>query len=269
MWLLAIGTAASACDRAVPPAAGLAAAADAVVIGHGDRDRLVVDLVLRGEVGADALEVRVEKLCGRVDALDTAPFAYHLRRDPDAWVVLADGRAPAGLKVPTEIVAAVARAGNTAWSPVSDGWSTMIVEELARAGEPPGTSLTAVIRNHSPASRTLQWRDWPREQASHVTLAVAGPAGSVAAVPTQITPDAVQAYFEPNGRAFEIALEPGEFWLFPLATIDAAPEGWGYKEALNFSYYPLVAPGKYEIVARFRNLADPAPPPTAALIVSR
>jgi hypothetical protein len=269
MWSWTIAVATWACDRALPPPSGLAAAADAIVVARGEGNQIQVERVLRGEVRQGRLNARIEPLCGMAEPLPNAAWLYHLRHDPEGWVVLADGRFPVGNGVPVPVLEALANADRARWSEVTDGWSTLLVEEEPRPDAPPGTTVVAGIRNFGPAARTITWTDWPRTNASHVTLDVLGPAGPVQAVPTGIDDQATRTYLAANGRHFEITLQPGEFWLFTLPLIDAAPAGWGYKEELDFRYYPLATPGAYSVTAHLLNLTDPPLPPTTPLHITR
>jgi hypothetical protein len=51
-----------------------------------------------------------------------------------------------------------------------------------------------------------------------------------------------------NPHRFDLALKPGESF-FCLDRISSAEPGWGFKERIDFRYYPMAVPGEYAISA--------------------
>jgi hypothetical protein len=59
---------------------------------------------------------------------------------------------------------------------------------------------------------------------------------------------AIRDFFARNPHRFDLALKPGESFLC-LDRISSAEPGWGFKERIDFRYYPMAAPGEYAISA--------------------
>jgi hypothetical protein len=59
----------------------------------------------------------------------------------------------------------------------------------------------------------------------------------------------VREFFSRNPHRFEQRLRPGETFFLYLDRINVAEPGWGYRECLDFPYYPMAVPGEYTISA--------------------
>jgi hypothetical protein len=121
--------------------------------------------------------------------------------------------------------------------------------------------LWAGYRNVSRHDVALRYRDWPLESHTHWDLRVdwVG-AGSVAPRPhPHVNGAAIRDFFSRNPHRFDMTVKPGESFFLYVDRINSAEPGWGYKERLDFRYYPMAAPGEYAIsaVGRFFHAGTP------------
>ncbi len=56
-------------------------------------------------------------------------------------------------------------------------------------------------------------------------------------------------FFSKFPTMYEVEVLPGQDGHFLLRSVNTAKPGWGYKEDLDFRYYPMSKPGLYEIGA--------------------
>jgi len=156
------------------------------------------------------------------------------------------------------------------WSDAPDGLAAILLpdHEAAagegqdpfryRAGDP--ILVWAGYRNRSSRAIVLRYRDWPLASHTHWELRVerAG-AGAVSPVAhPHVDAAAIQDFFSRNPHTFEVTLEPGATFFLFVDRINSAEPGWGYKERLDFRFYPMSTPGEYAISAIGR-FFHPAP----------
>jgi hypothetical protein len=69
----------------------------------------------------------------------------------------------------------------------------------------------------------------------------------------------IREFFSRNPHRFEQRLRPGETFFLYLDRVNFAEPGWGYRERLDFRYYPMAMPGEYTIsaVGRFFHPGTP------------
>jgi hypothetical protein len=166
-----------------------------------------------------------------------------------------------------------------AWSDAPDGLSAIVVPDhdphvaegrdphRYRVGEP--IILWAGYRNVSRRDVVLRYRDWPRESHTHWDFRVerigAGPVSPLAH--PHVDAAAIRDFFSRNPHRFDQPLKPGESFFLYLDRINSAEPGWGYKERIDFRYYPMPLPGEYAISAVGRFFHAGPPIPTRALRV--
>jgi hypothetical protein len=166
-----------------------------------------------------------------------------------------------------------------AWSDAPDGLASLIVPDHEpstakgrdpfryKVGEP--VLLWAGYRNVSDRDIELRYRDWPLESHTrwHLRVERRG-AGVVAALRhPHVDTTQIREFFSRNGHRFQMRLRPGEAFFLYLDRINVAEPGWGYRERLDFLYYPLTSPGEYTITAVGRFYHPGAPTTSRALTV--
>jgi hypothetical protein len=136
-----------------------------------------------------------------------------------------------------------------------------------RAGDP--MILWVGYRNGSTRSLRLRYRDWPLESHTHWTLRIERTGGeTVVPVPhPHVTVTAIREFFSRNPHRFDVTLRPGESFFLYLDRINSAEAGWGYKERLDFRYYPMDSPGEYAVTALGRFFHEGPPIPAQAFRV--
>src|SRR5262249_32915805 len=147
------------------------------------------------------------------------------------------------------------------WSEAPDGLAAILVPDHEpataagqdpfryRAGDP--VLVWAGYRNQSPRAITLRYRDWPLASHTHWDLRVERVgAGVVAPVAhPHVDQAAIRDFFSRNPHTFDLTLKPGEAFFLFVDRINSAEPGWGYKERLDFQFYPMSTPGEYPISA--------------------
>ncbi len=128
-------------------------------------------------------------------------------------------------------------------------------------------NLKIFLLNSSNSSILLNFSDLPLEKHSHCSLEIKGPKGLISGKPIDwLSRKEIEEYFSKYmSRQYEVKLTPGRDYVISLAQINTAPKGWGYKEWLDFKYYPLVEAGEYSISAEVRNISDAGPIETSEL----
>ena len=162
--------------------------------------------------------------------------------------------------------------------PLVPSWSTPVggLETVLVPDHEPATSGTrdpfryrvsepvliwAGYRNASRRDIRLRYRDWPLSSHTHWVLRVnrAG-GGEVESLPhPHVDAGEIRTFFSRNSHRFDYTLKPGEAFFLYLDRVNVAEAGWGYRERLDFRYYPMSYPGEYAIsaVARFLHAGPP------------
>jgi hypothetical protein len=158
-----------------------------------------------------------------------------------------------------------------AWSDASAGLTSIVVPDHEpsiadarvpfryRVGEP--ILLWSGYRNVSERDIVLRYRTWPLESHTCWHLRVertgAGVVESMAHPHVDMTQ--IREFFSRNPHRFEQRLRPGETFFLYLDRVNVAEPGWGYRERLDFRYYPMTIPGEYTIsaVGRFFHPGTP------------
>jgi hypothetical protein len=157
------------------------------------------------------------------------------------------------------------------WSAPVSGLETVLVPDHEPAV--PGTRdpfryrvdepilIWAGYRNASRRDVLLRYRDWPLSSHTHWVLRVnrAG-GGEVESLPhPHVDAGEIRTFFSRNSHRFDYTLKPGEAFFLYLDRVNVAEAGWGYRERLDFRYYPMSSPGEYAIsaVGRFLHAGPP------------
>jgi hypothetical protein len=129
----------------------------------------------------------------------------------------------------------------TPWARRADGlWLKAVLgKETFAANEEFNVAL--FFRNATTTGRTLKFRSWPSTDRTACAMQGAGIAG----MPVPIAKTEIDDFFARVGPKFDIDLGAGEIFRWGLAKVTTAVPGYGYKEWLDFQYYPL-QPGRYE-----------------------
>ncbi len=145
-----------------------------------------------------------------------------------------------------------------AWSQTQNGLSTLLTAEKFRVKADEELNLWIGYKNTSNQSITFKYRDWPIDEHTYATLNIKSEMGDdVKAFPhPALTQEDINDYFSKFQRSYEITLEPKKENFFALQKINSAKPGFGYKEELDFKYYPMTKPGKYTVTATMRNFLN-------------
>jgi hypothetical protein len=143
-----------------------------------------------------------------------------------------------------------------AWAKPENGLSTLLTTESFKYRVGDEINLWVGCRNDSPSDIEIKYTDWPlathsvwklevRHENSGLVTAQANPT---------VTAQDIDDYFSKHGRTYAVTLKPGEYHWVCIQSINTAKPGWGYKEALDFKFYPMISPGKYTVSVVGENL---------------
>ena len=152
------------------------------------------------------------------------------------------------------------------WRTTASGLAVVLLPKIDAWPASEGLALQFGIRNVSDHAIQLNYGGISRAQRSFVALDILDRSGTrVAALPNpDLDAKAIREFFNVFGASKPVVLAPGEYFFQRLDRINLAGAGWGYKEALDFQFYPLV-PGRYTVVARGLNYLPGVVLSTAAL----
>ena len=270
--LLVASTALSArgYDRLFLPLNAAVGQADAVVVAvirsapdvvttmqGGSTADVRVTRVLDGEVAKGPLTVRLDAM--QVHAIGVMKsgekFVLFLSavRD-DLRTVLLDGTRSYEAKYAAGIADTARRLPG--WSKPVQGLSALAVPVAFEVVETDDVDLWLGYRNVTGEPIELRYRTWPLAARTSWRLEVRHEDGEpIAPRPhPHVTKAEIEDYFSKHGHRFDLKIAPGEAYFFPLQRINSAKPGWGYKERLEFAYYPMAKAGKYTITVRGHNL---------------
>jgi hypothetical protein len=148
-----------------------------------------------------------------------------------------------------------------AWSDASAGLASIAVPDhdpsiaegrdpfRYRVGEP--VLLWSGYRNVSSRNIVLRYRDWPLDSHTcwHLRMERVGAGAVESLAHPHVDMNQIRDFFSRNPHRFEQTLRPGEMFFLYLDRINVAEPGWGYKERLDFRYYPMAIPGEYTMSA--------------------
>jgi hypothetical protein len=270
--LLGVSHPAHALSRAYKPLIVLVAEADAIVEAHITKlppldsktdgsaiIRVGVDQVLKGEITKGSTEVMMTSMArfwGEVPWKEGGHYLLLLKRSGDQtkFEITDYGSRVYSDDQAKEIASIIQR--HPAWSKAENGLSTLLTTEVVKYRVSDEIDLWIGCRNDSKADIELHYADWPRATSAKWKLEVRKEGGEpikAQAHPT-VTQKDIEEYFPKHGRSYSVTLKPGEFHWFTLQRINSAKPGWGYKEELDYQYYPMTSPGKYTISVTGENL---------------
>ncbi len=113
-------------------------------------------------------------------------------------------------------------------------------------------NLTILFLNHTYRDLLFKYRTWPKTDHSYCDLSISSSEGTVEPVPVPITQSKIEKYFAKHGHSYDRVLKADSSYRFGVRRVMSAKSGYGYKEKLNFHYYPL-QPGVYDIAASCKN----------------
>lgn len=113
-------------------------------------------------------------------------------------------------------------------------------------------SLTIVFLNHTNRDLVFNYKTWPKSEHSYCDLTISSSEGAVDAVPVPIEKSKIEDYFSEHGHSYDRVVKTDSSFRFGIGSVTTAKRGYGYKEKLNFHYYPL-QPGIYDIAASCGN----------------
>ena len=139
---------------------------------------------------------------------------------------------------------------------VASGIAAQLVRDPRAPGVRGDVDLVVVLRNTTDRPQEMAYDSWPLATQSACTLEIVDLATRqpVAARDVPIPKPDIEKYFSRHARRFKISLAPGEAYTLHLPRVTTAHPGWGYKEELGFSYYPISKPGPHTVTALCRNL---------------
>ncbi|MEE9271424.1 MAG: hypothetical protein V3V49_14315 [Candidatus Krumholzibacteria bacterium] len=210
--------------------------------------------VLKGELEQDTLTVQLHPNHPRALGLWKAGKRYivfltrHLE-GRERFEVMLDGTSSFDKKSARSIRSAAPRVPR--WSGSQHGLASLLIPE--KFDLDPGENLDLWIgyRNVTQHDIVLSYRNWPLESHTYWDLRVESDSRGTIAPRSHphVSQSDIVEYFSANPHDFELTLEPGESYFFPLSRVNSAEHGWGYKERLDFKYYPITDPGRYSIIA--------------------
>jgi len=254
---------AQACDRRKLPPAIRLAMADLVVEARVDlvskgRATVVPTAVRKGtrpngQMQLDGVTTSLEAMLRceggvNVERGKTYLFLLFDRLPGEAsWrtIDLVDGVVELGDPVVGEIMRT--NGASTPWTRGADGlWLKAVVAKSVFAVNEE-IDVLMLFRNAAAARRNLRYRSWPPSERSSCRLEGAGIIG----VPVPIAQTDIDEYFARVGPSYDFDLGPGETLEWNLDRVTTAARGWGYKERLDFQYFPM-KPGRYEVTVTCR-----------------
>ena len=260
-----------ASDRARQPLNVAIAQADAIVVGKTikvvtalhpaveDVAEVEVISLLKGAIEVRSLTLRMDPLIDHGPERLVADRRYILflsqnNRSASAFELMSDGTRPYEEAAADQIAAAVELMPQ--WSRPERGVAMIAVPEkfTYKLGE--AINLIVGYKNLSAAEIVLRYRDWPLDVHSHWTLNILSQRGGIVP-PTphpHLSRGEITEYFSKHGNSFTMPLKPGQSFFIHVDRINSAEQGWGYKERLDFKYYPITEPGRYSIVVTGHNL---------------
>ena len=217
-----------------------------------------VERVIKGEVPEGALTVlapAIRHFAGLPLAGGTR-YVLFLERphgQPEgAFIIMEDGtRLFENYKAEDVSAIATLAAQTPAWSTPANGITTVLLTEKTKHGEKAGLDLWIGCKNVSAADMEVLYNKWPLETHSFWKLEIQDESGKTIAAkahPT-VTPQEASDYFSKHGKNQEVTLAPGMCTWYRVGSVNTASPGWGYKEDLDFKFYPMPTPGKYTIRA--------------------
>lgn len=267
--LLCATRSASALSRAYQPLVVTVAQADAIVEAHitalpapnpkMGATTITVTRVLKGKVAEGRMDVTMSEITRYWVGIPWKEGGRYIlflqqRRGQAGFEIMDDGSRPHTDEDARGIASLIQRLPG--WSKPENGLSTLLTTEHVRYRVDDEIDLCIGCRNDSDTDIEIHYTDWPRETSSRWKLEVQKEGGGpIAAQPhPSITPKDIEDYFSKHGRSYAIALKPGEHHWVYLKRINTAKPGWGYKEELDFKYYPMTSPGKYTLSVAGENL---------------
>jgi hypothetical protein len=260
-----------ASDRARQPLNVAIAQADAIVVGKTTKvvtalhptveDVAEVEVIslLKGAVGGRSLTLRMNPFLDHGPERLVADRRYILflsqnNRSASAFELMSDGTRPYEEAAADQIAEAVKLMPR--WSRPGRGVAMIAVPEkfTYKLGE--AINLMVGYKNLSAAEIVLRYRDWPLDAHSHWTLEIRSQGGGIIP-PTphpHLSRGEITEYFSRHGNSFTMPLKPGQSFFIHVDRINSAEPGWGYKERLDFKYYPITERGRYSIRVTGHNL---------------
>ena len=260
-----------ASDRIRQPLNVAIAQADAIVVGEAvkvvtathpaveDVAEVEVVSLLKGAVKGRSLTLRVEPLLDHGPERLVAGRSYILflsrnSRSPSGFELMSDGMRPYEEEAADQIASSVKLMPQ--WSRPQKGVAVIAVPEKFTYKSGEVIHLMIGYKNLSAAEVVLRYRDWPLDVHSHWRLEILSQAGRTLppSPHPHISRGEIREYFSRHGHSFRMPLKPGQSFFIHVDRINSAEPGWGYKERLDFKYYPMTGPGKYSIRVTGHNL---------------
>jgi len=154
------------------------------------------------------------------------------------------------------------------WGEPTQGLAAIIVTDTPRVALGDDIDVSMGVKNLGDTPIELHVGGG-RQQRSHFTLDIRGPAGKqVEPQPhPSLTASSFAEFFAHQSRARTFTLQPGESTFLPRESINSAEAGWGYKEDLDFQFYPMRSRGRYRIVGTAQRFLLDAEPRSMPLYV--
>ena len=266
LGLTACAVNARASDRRHLPRNAAIGVADVVVVAVVDRvpefavrranetvDIRVVD-VLKGDTPGDRITAQLipnhwRALGPLVRGKKYIVFLREVFDGTQRFEVMVDGTLAFNRKTARSIRSAAERMPG--WSEAQRGLATLLVPEKFKVKTGEHLDLWVGYKNVTGRDVVLTYRDWPLDSHTYWELWVESESeGTITPIShPHLSRSDIVDYFSANAHHFDMTLEPGETYFFPLIRVNSAEQGWGYKERLDFKYYPMKAPGRYSIIA--------------------
>lgn len=269
-----LGLAAWACDRSPSPFEldlGTALAASDVVfvakVKEVSETSALVDVVqvLRGALSRSRVELggtgptKMLELCAGTPLIPGKEvIAFAWGGQDDAKVFLLDPFGGLRLNTPEwrQKVKATPLAPMSPWT--SRGPVQSRLFRAVKGKDSNELDLLVLLRNAGAAPITFEYSDWPEATASTCSVTMrSGTSTPVAGKPVPIPRADLEAYFSKHGRQYTMPIPPGGSHVHRLQRVTSAAPGWGYKEELAFTFWPLTTRGRYDVSVECRNVFGP------------
>lgn len=154
------------------------------------------------------------------------------------------------------------------WGAPRQGLAAMLVTDMPRVAAGDDIEVSLGLKNVGDVPLHLHLGG-TRDQRSHFTLSIAGPDGRlVEARPhPELDQDSMDYFFRHMSAVETLTLGPGEAKFLPAEPINSARGGWGYKQRIDFSYYPMPQRGRYRMTGKAHRFLAGTAPETRVLVV--
>ena len=141
------------------------------------------------------------------------------------------------------------------WSAPVAGASSLLVPIEEKISAHDNLEFGFIVRNASDKPLSLKFHNLPLDNHTHWKFDVTDEHG--VKVTPKNHPDLNEAllkeFVATQSHSYEVVLKPHASQMYWIPRLNSAERGWGYKDELEFQYFPM-PPGHYTIKATALNL---------------